>query len=557
MSTPSVNNTISYLSESALYGDATFSEDAVTTPARPGRRAAKPPTDEADQQNVIDTTAARESLWMQLYAFLGRLYEFVSSGTATQIARFLRFVQSIISRWDLIVLLLVVASVVNLFRAGSTEDSLFEDQPASLGIGHQIRQWIPSSVSSPLSYINDLDISNLKGRMSVVETELHSLRKHVKLNREALEELKSILPEEMYLSKGNGEAELPPNFWKALTGKGRVGYPSSKDKSQTISRSDWDDFLAQNEAKVKAWQAEVSEEYWAQHLREALKDGGVLVSKADVINMIDKQWASSEHLIQKQIMNEIKALNRPGLITKDEAVDLYKELAVKTFAKDRGSKGVAYYQPQRPNHFSFGLGAVVNPSVTSPTYSFAKARAWWPKRLILWSIGYGIPAPNPPSEALRRWDEAGDCWCSPAKGAGVGVQLGVLMANELFPKEVVIEHVPKAATLDVSSAPREMELLAQIDGYRAQGTVGELSERIFPDFHELHLGKEWILIGTWRYDLEDESHIQTFYPQIDLQSLGVSTRQLIVRAKNNQGNSDHTCLYRVRVHGEIAEKTNA
>ena len=128
------------------------------------------------------------------------------------------------------------------------------------------------------------------------------------------------------------------------------------------------------------------------------------------------------------------------------------------------------------------------------------------------------------------------------------------MANDIYPKEVVVEHIPKSATLDFASAPHEMELLASIDGFNAQGTVGDLSEKIFPDAYESHLGKEWILIGTWRYDMEDAHHVQHFYPQVDLQSLGVSTRQLVVRAKSNQGNSDHTCLYRVRVHGEVADK---
>jgi hypothetical protein len=566
-STPGINNTISYLSESALYGDATFTEDVVTTPPRPGRKAARPPTDEADQQDVIEPAMEHLSLWMKLNTFIGRLYEPITSSAGTLATGLFRsfssIFQSILSRWDLLVLVLVLVSVGNLFYTSSTGDSLFEDdlQPAGFGISHQIRQWISSSVSSPLSYLNDLDVSNLQGRMSVVENELYSLKKQVGLNKEALEELRSILPEEMYLSKGNGEADLPPNFWRALTQKGPKGSSATKDKSETISRSDWDDFLAQNEAKVKAWQAEVSEDSWAQHLREALKDGGVLVSRADVVEMIKKRWDQSEILIKRQIKSEMgnvaKVFGQAAAITKEEAIDLYKELTVKAFAKTQDSKNVAYYQLQRPNHFSFGLGAVVNPSVTSPTYSFAKVRAWWPKRLILWSAGYGIPTPNPPAEALRRWDEAGDCWCSPAKGAGAGVQLGVLMANDLFPKEVVIEHIPKAATLDSTSAPREMELLAQIDDHKGQGTVGELSEKIFPDFYERHLGKEWILIGTWRYDLEEENHVQHFYPQIDLQSLGVSTRQLIVRAKNNQGNSDHTCLYRVRVHGEVAKKSMA
>jgi hypothetical protein len=579
-STPGNDNTVSYQSESALYGDATFTEDPVTTPPRPGRRAAKQAAEKDDQEDVIEPFAEPVSLWMQLNAWLGSMYEFIASGVGnlvTSLFRLLSYIAQIFSsKWALLVLFLLLAAMASIFNSTSTTDSLFDEelQPVGFDIGQQIRQWIPFSIAHPLSYLNDHDISNLQKRMSVVENELRSMRKHVVLNKEALEELKSILPEEMYLSKRNGETELPPNFWKALTQRVPKGFSPFKDKSETISRSEWDDFIAQNEATVKAWQADLSEGLWAQNLKEALKDGGVLISKADVIEMINKRWEESQVLIKKQVKTELgnmeklfdpRRQNIQGGITTQQAIalskdvfnEMYKNLQLKAFAQAQDSEKVAYYHLQRPNHFSFGLGAVVNPSVTSPTYTFAKERAWWPKRLILWGVGYGIPTPNPPAEALRKWDEAGDCWCSPAKGAGAGVQLGVLMANDLFPKEVVIEHIPKSATLDSASTPHEMELLAHIGSFKAQGTVGKLSEKIFPDVYEPELGKEWILIGTWRYEIEHANHVQHFYPQVDLQSLGVSTRQLIVRAKSNQGDSDHTCLYRVRVHGEVAEKTTA
>jgi hypothetical protein len=563
------------MSESALYGDATFTEDAVTSPPRRGRRVARPPADENNQQDVIEPVTDRVSLWMRLNALFGSMYKLVASGAGALVTSVSGLLSSIArtfsSKWALLVLFLLFAGIASVFNLTRTTDPLLgEDlQPISFGISHKIRQWTPYSLSHPLSYLNDRDISNLQKRMSMVENEINSMKEHVILNKEALEELKNILPEEMYLSKRNGETELPPNFWQALTWKVPKGFSQSKDTSETISRSDWDEFIAQNEAKVKAWQVEVSEEVWAKNLKEALQDGGVLVSKADVMDMIHKRWEQSQIFIKRQVKTELGDVGKlfgehykiTHGITSQEAKDIFTEmynnLQLNVFAQGQAAEDVAYYHLQRPNHFSFGLGAVINPSVTSPTYAFAKERAWWPKRLILWGIGYGIPAPNPPAEALRKWDEAGDCWCSPAKGSGAGVQLGVLMANDLFPKEVVIEHIPKSATLDSASAPHEMELLARIDGFNAQGIVGELSDKIFPYAHESHLGKEWILIGTWRYDMEDAPHVQHFYPQLDLQSLGVSTRQLVVRAKSNQGDSDHTCLYRVRVHGQIADKSKA
>jgi hypothetical protein len=63
----------------------------------------------------------------------------------------------------------------------------------------------------------------------------------------------------------------------------------------------------------------------------------------------------------------------------------------------------------------------------------------------------------------------------------------------------------------------------------------------------------YVRIATWTYNLESSDNIQAFPVQLDMKDLSTHTDKLIVRALNNWGDGkvDYTCLYRVRVHGEI------
>src|SRR5208282_4134652 len=143
------------------------------------------------------------------------------------------------------------------------------------------------------------------------------------LHEDALEKLEHVLPEKIYVPKSNSEeVQLPRNIWGAMTQK--FGYSLPEGKSETITRSDWEDFLTQNEAKVKAWQADSSEDLWAKHLQEAMRDGGVLASRADVIQMIHKKWDESQSLIKEEVKKELDKLtdtrqqnNRGGIVASE------------------------------------------------------------------------------------------------------------------------------------------------------------------------------------------------------------------------------------------------
>ncbi|OJD24933.1 hypothetical protein ACJ73_03694, partial [Blastomyces percursus] len=110
--------------------------------------------------------------------------------------------------------------------------------------------------------------------------------------------------------------------------------------------------------------------------------------------------------------------------------------------------------PPKVNYASVGMGAVVDPYLTSPTMATSAG--------LVSRIGQylaKVPHGSPPVAALQPWDGVGECWCA-ATRSNVS-QLTILLGRPIIPEEVVIEHIPKGATLDAGSAPREMELWAQ------------------------------------------------------------------------------------------------
>ena len=130
------------------------------------------------------------------------------------------------------------------------------------------------------------------------------------------------------------------------------------------------------------------------------------------------------------------------------------------------------------------------------------------------------------------------------------VQLGVLMGHDIFPDEVVIEHVPFKITPGPGSAPKEIEVW------------GDFSHLDRAEFAALMSGPHPIkecqwhpprgLLGRFKYsaeDNEDGKFIQFF--RLDFNQNHKDeywVRKVVFRITSNWG-GENTCLYRVRVNG--------
>lgn len=205
-----------------------------------------------------------------------------------------------------------------------------------------------------------------------------------------------------------------------------------------------------------------------------------------------------------------------------------------------------HHQIQSPvlkkiNYCSTGNGAVIDPYLTSPTKQKQFNSL---QKLFISTVGIQKYQSHPPSEALRAWEEVGDCWCAAA--AHGYAQLGVLMREMIYPTEVVVEHAPSATSPTPGTAPKELEVWADFSHLSAAEFVDAGLDKLA---HDAILPTTFARIGTMTYKAgEDVPHIQTFTLDINQDLKKHATQKVVFRATSNYG-AEHTCFYRVRLHG--------
>jgi SUN domain-containing protein 1/2 len=192
---------------------------------------------------------------------------------------------------------------------------------------------------------------------------------------------------------------------------------------------------------------------------------------------------------------------------------------------------------RKTNYFSLGLGVVIDPKLTSATFSDDSLVNVGFKRWIL-----SRPR-NPPRAALDSWAEPGDCWCAAPNPSKTGqAELTVSMRHPMYPQQVTIEHVPMSMirTQKITNAPRTVELWVMAAGSPDQRGGGTCLEG----------PAGWTCLGSFRYNIHASNHHQTF--DLDVPST-VPVTKAMLRVTSNWG-ADHTCLYRVRLHGRDAQE---
>ncbi|KAI9796898.1 MAG: hypothetical protein M1825_006289, partial [Sarcosagium campestre] len=215
----------------------------------------------------------------------------------------------------------------------------------------------------------------------------------------------------------------------------------------------------------------------------------------------------------------------------------------------------------RVNFLSPGLGAIIKPYGTSETYA---RHTTWTQRLANVFLPLHIPTPNPPIEALRKWDDVGDCWC----GVGSKVQLQARLPRKVFVDEFVVEHMPRQAVLDIHSAPRTVELWVQILDVAVREEIRQVSSDFFllaeHPKQPPALDATWVRVSVHQYQVMWPNHVQYFPVQVNLKAKGIAVDMVTIRATDNWGSglaedagagsgADYTCFYRLRIHGETID----
>lgn len=193
------------------------------------------------------------------------------------------------------------------------------------------------------------------------------------------------------------------------------------------------------------------------------------------------------------------------------------------------------------NYCSIGNGAVIDPYLTSPT---KQKQFNWLQRRLIGTIGIHKYQSHPPSEALRAWEEVGDCWCAAA--AQGYAQLVVMMREKVYPTEVVIEHAPSDTSPTPGTAPKDLEIWADFSHLSPEEFVDAGLDKLS---HDAILPKFFARIGKMVYKAgEGVPSVQTFALDLNQDQKTYATQKIVFRAISNYG-AEHTCFYRVRLHG--------
>ncbi|KAL9619985.1 MAG: hypothetical protein Q9160_005454 [Pyrenula sp. 1 TL-2023] len=241
------------------------------------------------------------------------------------------------------------------------------------------------------------------------------------------------------------------------------------------------------------------------------------------------------------------------------------------------------------NYASSSHGAIIDPYLTSPTYQRPFPLL---TRLLSPSTVKEFRS-RIPAEALKRWTEYGECWCaSPStvssgdggksKGKGA-VQLAVLLGQRILPTEVVLEFLAKDVNPGWTRTPKRMEVWADYGhldardfveaekdslvlgggGGGGDGGGSDTGHRSVPDGflrvgildleeQTLSLSRSSSTTSSSPSAGDGEGRLGQAAPLKRLGPLpaGYETSKLVFVITDNFG-GDVTCLYRVRVHGEI------
>ncbi|KAF9952538.1 hypothetical protein BGZ72_006141 [Mortierella alpina] len=353
------------------------------------------------------------------------------------------------------------------------------------------------------------------------------------------------------------------------------------------STARWENFLQENESAMAAF----------------VEDRMSMVSKGVFLNLVKEEanqiWQGLEKkvvdLLEKQ--GKLQGRHAPSRVghykssddTRRPLTEVERELITELIdeALDKYSADAM----AKPDYALFTAGGRIIPGLTSPNYRAVGTFN------ILGRIGARMFQPLARKKALEPDMHAGECW--PMEGSDG--QLAIRLAREIVVTEVTIEHADPSVVLDMSSAPREIEVWSLREGDTGAKPLPETSEKASTASGEDKEGQKtngaqdeqkpgssttairrktrwndgipWpgsTLLTSFEYEASmtkpnrgneggfeegQASTESTRKPKsrqtfaIPLSKQTTSSVGVALRIKSNWGHPKYTCVYRVRVHG--------
>ncbi|KAI0161855.1 hypothetical protein GGR52DRAFT_561364 [Hypoxylon sp. FL1284] len=417
---------------------------------------------------------------------------------------------------------------------------------------------------------------------------------------ELMEDIRKRLPKEIFVDRAkSGKLRISDDFWHALKDLIKndpifLTLKRVKDVPQ-ISEDHWHAIKARIEQEASSLfpsssgnagdgtSGSVSWEKWVTQNKNKLKDlfkseTGFSMSREDFLKLFREEIQSYQKDIRKefaardaQIKDLVSTVARLGETAKgaggmtdkqvraicDQVVAKAIQRTKLSAVADGRIKGSAKEVfDNSVNFFSVGAGAVIDPRYSSRAWKIP--RNFYPYKSQEWyeQLPY---VPQSQQSAIMPWFQEGECFCTGPTARGLREEtnaIAVILSRYIVPQHLVVEHLAPGSTLDPGARPKDIEVWMNIEELTLREEVALFSQGQFGTAaaaQEKQLHEGFIKVAHFTYDdLAYGDGTQIFKLSDELASMRASSKHFVVRAVSNHG-ADHTCFYRLRLYGDIAD----
>uniref|UniRef100_A0A7N0T5P1 SUN domain-containing protein n=1 Tax=Kalanchoe fedtschenkoi TaxID=63787 RepID=A0A7N0T5P1_KALFE len=263
-----------------------------------------------------------------------------------------------------------------------------------------------------------------------------------------------------------------------------------------------------------------------QELSQRMEDRSAILENE--LHRLDAKFENLETILGQ--------LRLDGFLTKEELHKFYENL------KNAGNDGIelsldevrAYarevVEREIEKHAADGLGRVDYALASGGAKVVKHSEPLFIKKGSWLKMTLGRNSAHEDAEKMLKpsFGEPGQCF--PLRGSSGFVQIQLRTA--IIPEAITLEHVSKSVAYDRSSAPKDCRVSGWLEEPRVDSEVN---------------AEKRILLSEFSYDL-DRSSAQTF--PVSESAGGGLVNMVRLDFTSNHGSPSHTCIYRVRVHGQ-------
>lgn len=355
------------------------------------------------------------------------------------------------------------------------------------------------------------------------------------------EALDKILPSRLIVSFNatTGEFTAPLEFWKYISTQ-----VSELQSGSQHSGHNKQEFLAENKKIIEEYLSSYNNEYSAAVVPKDVIKEMIYKELSYLRTETSDTLASMEKKLQKSVQENLSN-HIPLSDGQDHALPTELNLLIRTALHRYISHTIS-----KPDFADLASGAKVIPSLTSHSYDWKDGLPLRERTVhkVLGVLGFGRMKVNRPSTAFSSDIRLGNCW--PFNGP-TG-QIAIDMGKSVKLQDVGVVHVRMDQTPNPKSAPRKISVYAQVLDPELRSNIATLVRQseiaTFPE--------EYVKFMSLEYDLMDDDEFQVFPVPQYIQNLNLAASKVAFDVESNWGNDEFTCLYRLRVFGELTEETS-